>query len=366
MLKSTVCCKIKKVNMRNQGKFLLTTVLIAALFTSCTKTDDSSTSLKQAISENSVRLNTAIATIKSLPAYGILTMSSSDAMAKSATDESTYRVYITLDTVKGIYNYNKPTALNNWGMSLLHYFTKTAESSQMIVRLPLQKVTKPFALRHYTAADTALTNNFEIAVSDYHNNYNSYWDYDYILKSKISIDGKTAGNLNIDANISPADGKDYLAKYAFTDGYSTEYHYVSGDTTSSEFSIKQNSDVLYSEKLLVIKNDTSHFREHQYILTIGNVQIVRKPKDHDIQVLVNGVVQAGAKVDIVDNESDPEASVCKKREVQITFEDGTVKTIAELIGESVNDIKTLYSSLHQVYFSAYIVDWIAYDIYYQR
>lgn len=351
--------------MRNQGKFLFVAVLVAAFTASCTKTDEGATSLKHAVSENALRLNTAMAVIKSTPAYGILTMSS-DATAKSASAESAYRVYITLDRVKGIYNYNKPASLNNWGMSLLHYFTKASESNQMIVRMPLQKVTKPFALRHYSAADTALTNNFEIAVSDYHNNYNSYWDYDYILKSKISIDGKVAGNLNIDANISPADGKDYKSQYAFTDGYLTEYHYLSGDTASSEFSIKQNADVLYSEKLLVIKNDTSHFREHQYILTIGNVQIVRKPVSHEVQVLVDGVVQTGAKVAIVDKDPDQEASVCKKRDVQITFEDGTVKTVSELIGESVNDIKTLYTSLHQVYLAAYIVDWIAYDIYYQR
>ena len=83
-------------------------------------------------------------------------------------------------------------------------------------------------------------------------------------------------------------------------------------------------------------------------------------------IAVDGVVQTGAVVEIVDKESDSEASVCKKREVQITFEDGTVTTIGKLIGNSVENIKTLYTSLHEVYFAAYIVDWIAYDIYYKR
>ena len=86
----------------------------------------------------------------------------------------------------------------------------------------------------------------------------------------------------------------------------------------------------------------------------------------NVQIAVNGVVQPDANVTIVDNENDDEASVCKKRDVQITFEDGTVTTVSDLIGSSVENIKTLYTSLHQVYFAAYIVDWIAYDIYYQR
>lgn len=349
-----------------EGKLSIILILFTALIAGCSKNDERTpVSLSQAISESALKLNTAMGTITSQPVYSILTMSNT-ATAKSAATESAYRVYITLDTVKGVYEYNKPSSLNNWGLSLIHFFKKTAESDQMIVRMPLKKVTRPYDLRHYSVSDTALSNNFEIAVSDYHNNYNSYWDYDYKLNSKISIDDKVAGNLTIDATVSPSEGKDYKSQYSFTDGYLAEYHYTSGDTTVSEFNIKQDADVLYGEKLLVIKNDTAKFREHQYILTIGNVQIVRKPWSHEVQILVDGVVQPNAKIEIVDKESDDEASVCKKREVQITFEDGTVKTVSQLIGDSVEGIKTLYLSLHRVYFAAYIVDWIAYDIYYQR
>jgi hypothetical protein len=58
--------------------------------------------------------------------------------------------------------------------------------------------------------------------------------------------------------------------------------------------------------------------------------------------------------------------VVKKRDIQITFEDGTTTTVSDLIGKSIDNIKTLFDSLHSVYFAAYVVDWIAYDIYYQR
>ena len=53
----------------------------------------------------------------------------------------------------------------------------------------------------------------------------------------------------------------------------------------------------------------------QYILTIGNVQITRKSGSKDVvRLLLDGVIQTGAVVEIVDKESDSEASVCKKRE----------------------------------------------------
>lgn len=135
----------------------------------------------------------------------------------------------------------------------------------------------------------------------------------------------------------------------------------------SSFAILSDANVLYEEKLLTVKNDTARFgREHQYILTIGNVQISRKSGTKTVEVSVNGVLQPNAVVAIVDQAADSEASVCKKRDVQITFEDGTTTTVSALIGKSIDNIKTLFNSLHSVYFAAYIVDWIAYDIYYQR
>lgn len=176
-----------------------------------------------------------------------------------------------------------------------------------------------------------------------------------------------AGNLNIDYVVSPAQGVSYASQYSFSDSYTAKYKYESGDTTVSSFTVFGNDKVLYEEKLLTAKTDTGRFgHERQYILTIGDVQIIRKSGIKSVKVYVNGVLQPNAVVAIVDKEEDSEASVCKKRDIQITFEDGTVTTVSALIGKSIENIKTLFNSLHQVYFAAYIVDWIAYDIYYQR
>ena len=354
--------------MKTQSRIILVTVFLSALLWGCTKDTgfENSSSLKQSINQSALNLNTAMTAIGSTKAYSILTINDGTMKSASITD-ALYKVYITLDTVKGVYDYKPVPKPDRWGWSLIKFFNKTADNSNMIVRMPLKKVTNPRSLRQYVPADSTLSNNFSIAVSGYHNNYNSYHDFDYILASEISIDNVIAGNLNIDYLVSPTLGIKYASQFAFTGSYTADYKYESGDTTVSSFTITGDNKALYEEKRLTIKTDTGRFgREHQYILTIGNVQIVRKSGTKTVEVSVNGVLQPDAVVAIIDKEVDPEASVCKKRDIQITFEDGTTTTVSALIGQSIDNIKTLFDSLHSVYFAAYIVDWIAYDIYYKR
>jgi hypothetical protein len=350
--------------MKTQGRIILFTAFLGAILWSCTKNGSvNDTSLKQAINQSALNLNMAMEAISSSNAYSILTVN--DGSSKST--DSIYKVYIPLDKIKGVYDYHPVTKFDRWGISLIQYFNKTADNSLMIVNMPLKKVVNPRTLRHYEPSDSLLANNFSIAVSDYHNNYNSYHDFDYILASEISVDAVPAGNLNIKYFVSPTLGIKYASQYAFTGSYTADYKYVSGDTTVSSFTITGDNKVLYEEKRLTVKTDTGRFgHERQYILTIGDVQIIRKSGTKTVEVLVNGVLQPNAVVAIIDKEEDSEASVCKKRDIQITFEDGTTTTVSALISNSIANIKTLFDSLHQVYFAAYVVDWIAYDIYYQR
>jgi hypothetical protein len=354
--------------MKRQGRIILFTVILSVILLSCNKNTDhlNNTSLKESINQGALNLNNAMGVISSTKVYGILTVN--DGSPKSALASTpVYKVYIPLDSIKGIYEYHPVRWKDRWGFSLLRYFNKSADNSKMIVRMPLKKVEHPRSLREYVPSDSLLTNNFSIAVSGYHHNYNSYHDFDYILESEISIDNVAAGNLNIKYVVSPTLGVDYASQYSFTGSYTADYKYESGDTTVSSFAISGNKKVLYEEKRLTIKTDTGRFgREHQYVLTIGDVRIIRKSTTKTVEVYVNGVLQPNAKIEIIDKEYDDEPSACKKRDIRITFEDGTVATVSELIGKSVDNIKTLFDSLHQVYFAAYVVDWIAYDIYYQR
>jgi hypothetical protein len=354
--------------MKNQSRIFLATALLTASLVSCNKNESlvDNSSLKESISQSTLNLNTAMNTISASTAYKILTVTD-EAKKSVSTDDSLYNVYITLDTIKGVFDYKPAFRPDKWGQPLIHFFTKTASNTGMLVRMPLEKVENPKSLRFFRPEDSTMTNNFSILVSDYHNNYNSYRDFDYVLASEISVDDVSAGNLNISYFKSPTLGIKYASQYVFTGSYTADYKYESGDTTVSSFSIKNNDEVLYEEKLLTVKNDTARFgREHQYILTIGDVMIVRKPGTQTVEVYLNGVLQPNAVIAIVDNEEDSEASVCKKRDIEISFEDGTSTTVSALIGSSVGSIKTLFDSLHDVYFAAYVVDWIAYDIYYQR
>jgi hypothetical protein len=364
-----VVLKSKKVKlniMKTHGRIFIVSLLTVALFGSCAKNDSKhALSLKESITQGAGNLNTAMDAIASSPAYGIFTLN--DGGFKSGTTDPVYEVYIPLDKIKGVYDYKPVPKIDRHGRSIIQFFNQTADDSRMIVNMPLSKVVNPRLLRHYSEEDPLLPNNFSIAVSDYHNNYNNYHDYDYALASAISIDGTPAGNLNINSLVSPTEGIHSASQYAFTGSYTAQYKYDSGDPTVSSFSITGDGKILYEEKLITTKSATPGFRrEHQYILTIGDVQITRDTETHSVEVSLNGVLQPNATVTIVDKEEDDEASVCKKRDILITFEDGTTTTVSALIGESIGNIKTLFESLHQVYFAAYVVDWIAYDIYYQR
>ena len=350
--------------MKRTATLFLTGVIL--LLSGC-ESDPSAVStqaLKQELDQNASALNDAVEIISSTAGFKVLTVSDD---SKSASGDSIYDVYIGLDQVKGIYEYHPLQTTNHFGLSLIKFFTKTAENNNMVVKLPLKKVERPRLLRSYSEADTALTNNFMITVSEYYNNYNGYHDYDYKLASEVAIDGAAAGNLNIKSFVSPETGTDYNSEYVFTDGYKARYKYLSGDTTVSGFGILKDDNVLYEEERLTIRNDTARFgREHQYTLTIGNFQIVRKSGLVAPAIYLDGILQTNATVEVIDRESDPEATVCKKRDIQITFDDGTTTKLSSLIGASVENIEVLFDSLHSVYFAAYIVDWITYDIYYGR
>jgi len=51
------------------------------------------------------------------------------------------------------------------------------------------------------------------------------------------------------------------------------------------------------------------------------------------------------------------------RDIQITFDDSTKTTVSQLLGSSIENVRTLFTSLRQVYFATNVVDWVAWDIY---
>jgi len=106
-------------------------------------------------------------------------------------------------------------------------------------------------------------------------------------------------------------------------------------------------------------------------LTIGNVLIQRSltPGQSTLdsaKVYVGGVLQLHSKVEIVDTTvTDPvdNSITSQRRELKITFDDGTSQTFTQLAGTVIDNIYALFTSMRQVTFATGIVDWIAWDVY---
>jgi hypothetical protein len=338
--------------------------LSIVLIWSCSKTETgtSSSALKDALNSGTQNLNVAMTDIATSQAFQLLGVSSESTL-KSGT---VYSANIPLDLVKGVYDYKALKTNESRSYALIKFFTKSTDNGKMVVNMPLAKLKDPRVLREYLKSDSTLTNNFSMTVNDYHNNYNSYHDYDYVNVADISIDKANAGSLNIKSLVSPTTGTQYASQFVFSNGYTAKYEYTSGTTTLSSFTLLKAAAILYKEELSTIKSDTARFgRESTYTLTIGDVKLVRNP-DHTSQVYLKNVLQTKAVVAMVDKASTTEPSVCHHRDIQITFDDGSVTTISTLISNSIDNLSTLFTSLHEVYFAAYVVDWLGYDIYYKR
>jgi len=91
---------------------------------------------------------------------------------------------------------------------------------------------------------------------------------------------------------------------------------------------------------------------------------VRSTDVDSIQVFLDGVLQNTAAVKITDSDGT-DGSICHRRDILLTFDDGTTARLSELIGPAREILKTLVDSMHSMYFAKHIVDYIALSIYYQ-
>lgn len=359
-------------------KFYLAITLLSFLTWSCSnKNELSQGTLQNALSSNTQSLTTAMNTISGSTAYQVLTNSDvpSDGTAKRVSTENTVAVSmdsILLSNITGIYDYNNTKVVKRWNPSLLQFFTKTADTSFMMVRLPEEKVRRPRELLVYDPADSTLTNNYILGLTDYKYRFASNFSlWDYQMATNINIKGVDAGALNIQSSNSRVNGYQFGSGFAFASGYNTKCVYKTGDSLISIYSISKESKVVYEEKFTAAKTAAfgARHREREYSLTIGDVRIVRKTglKGLDsAKVYVADVLQSKAKVEIVDQVTDSvETSITNhKRELKITFDDGTSTTITQLLGSgTLEEIRKLFASLRQSYFAINIVDNIAWNIY---
>jgi hypothetical protein len=326
----------------------------------CSKIE-SGLNLKQSMEKSVADINTAITKISESKGYQLLTASSDPAKSDDG-----FNYNIDLELVAGIYDFQPDPVFRFYPYHPYRLFKKTGESDMMIVNLPERMIFHPKYLHNCNpATDPVLDNNLTITASDYHLYYNSWNSYDYLLNAGLTLNDEDMGSLEVTSTSQSFKNHTSSSKYTFTEGYSISTSWGTGETgesTESSFALSKDDEILLKETKIVTWND-DNTREKQYILTIGNVDIKRTTGVDVIEVYVDGVLQQEAAAVITDGD-DENGSICHKRDILLTYDDGTTVKLSELIGPVRTTLRTLLDSLHEMHFAKHIVDFIALDIYF--
>ncbi len=325
----------------------------------CKKTDAPPVGLKLSVEQASADVNNAFSDISSTRGYEVLTATAGP-VSKS---ETAFTDSITLPMVAGIYDFQPDTLrFQHHNMYPFRLFNKSAESEHLIVNFPQKMAFHCNYLHSYNPSDTLLKNDFSIDASDYHLYYNWWNNLDYKLTAELSLDSVSLGTMDVSALSSSYKDQSYLSAFTFADSYTVSTAWQTGDTTVSTFALSNGTDTLMKETNSFIGTGF-HRHERLYELSIGNVDIRRGYGIDSIQVYLDGVLQKTAGAKITD-DSDTTGTICGKRDILLTFDDGTTARLSDLIGPALTEMKSLITSLHDMYFAENVVNYVAINIYY--
>jgi hypothetical protein len=322
----------------------------------CSKID-SELNLKQSVEKGVADINNAVSIISGTKGYEMLTAS-----GEAAKGDDSFNDSITLKMVAGVYDFQPRPPIFSHLFYPYRLFKKTGTSDKMIVNLPEKLIFHPKYLHFIYLADTALKNNFSVRASDYHFYYNWWRSLDYKLVSDFTLDSNPLGTFEMESKARSFNDQSYLSKFTFKEGYNITKEWETGDTTISSFALMKDDDILLKEYRMYIWNRHSR-GEKQYTMTIGNIDLKRTKGIDSMQVFLDGVLQKKAAAYIKDS-SDSTGTFCHKRDIVLTFDDGSTKKLSEMINPAVTALKTLYDSMESMYFAKNIVDYISVSIYY--
>jgi hypothetical protein len=331
-------------------------VIMGLIAWSCSKFDTGNNGLRQSVEKGIADINHALTKISGTAGYQLLSINEVTTKSDLSFNDS-----IKLNMVSGIFDFQPDTVMRYHQFCQYKLFKKTGESENMVVNLPEMMVLHPKHLHFFAPLDTVYPNNFTITATDYHLYYNWWHNYEYKLTAGLTLDDKNAGSMDVFSTSSSYHTNLYSSKYTFIDGYNIAAKWQDGDTATSTFSLAKDNDTLFKESNVFIWHDF-HKREQQYDLTIGDVEIKKSTGIDSIQVFVNGVLQQKAAEIIADDTET--GSVCHKRDILLTFNDGTTAKLSDLMAPVREELKTLRESLHSMYFAKHIVDYIAFSLYY--
>lgn len=230
-------------------------------------------------------------------------------------------------------------------------------------------------MHYYSGSEPLLKNNFTIAASDYHYYYTFWSRYDYKLKAALTVDSTDIGTLSILAMGESFYDQSCSSEYVFPEGYKITSGFESGDTSTYEFTLRDETDLLLGETIVFIKGEYEHDdddferdgkpHEWMYTLSIGNIDLKKSSGIDSIEVYLDGVLQQTAAAVIVDSTGS-DGSICHHRDILLTFDDGSTATLSELLDPALTQLKALVDSLRSMSFAKRIVDYIAFNIYYSQ
>jgi len=337
---------------------IITASILAVISWQCSKVDQS-LSLKESVELTTDRINTAFDKIADSKGYRLLSVTE-DGTKTEGIDG--FRDSIELELIAGVYDFKPGTEKPRNLYFPLRLFAKTNDSDKLIVNMPEKLAFHPRYLHFCDRADSVLENNFTISASEYHFYYNWWNNSDYKLVADFTLNGEDVGGIEMLTAWKSGTAGIQTKNFTFPEGYTIVKSVETGDTVTMVFALARNEETLLMESLS-FTGDGFKRKEKQYILSIGNVDIKRTTGIDSIQVFLDGVLQKKAGAKIVDND-DYNSSICHKRDILLTFDDGTTANLSDLISPSMETLKSLSKSLGEMYFSRHIVDYIAFSIYY--
>ncbi len=347
-----------KSNIFIMRKIVILFIVIAAMLTSQCSRNVGDTSLKNALDESSLKINKATTVISDTRGFQLMTASDQTKSGEIYSDS------IELDMIAGIYDFKPETYMCHRDMRPRWTFEKTGESEMLVVNIPQKMIFHPRYFYLNNPEEVAEENDFTITASEYHNYFSYFRRYDYRLMAGFTIDTEDIGTLEVTAAGNNFADRSYASEYHFTDDYSVMVSYDKGDTSTSSFALKEGDEILLGEETLFIWKDY-HMSERKYTLTIGDVDIVRTTGIDSTQVFLNGVLQSTAAVKITD-EDETDGSVCRHRDILLTFDDGTTVKLSELISPALETLGTLIVPMREMNFAKRVADYIAMSVYYRQ
>jgi len=342
----------------NMKRNMLSLAIVTGLLMWQCSGTESEISLKKSLDTSVDRINSAVSAISETKGYELMTITD---LSKSGDG---YSDSIDLDQISGIYDFTADTFVNRHFMMPFWRFKKTADSDKLIINMPQKLVAHPRYLFYPDPEEAVAENDFTVTASAYHYYYSFLNRFDYLIDAGFTLKGEDIGRLEVASAGESYAGKSYSSKYSFTDDYSLEVAFTRGDTSVSSMALKDGDELLLGEENHFIHTGFRTF-ERKYVLTIGDVQIIRASGVDSIEVYLDGVLQKNAAAVIHDDDEEG-GSVCRHRDLELTFDDGTTAKLSEMMGPSLEVLKQLSGPMREMYFARRIIDHLAMSVYYRE